>query len=733
MRRMSLHKQKISSEVDFHYAFRDIAGPASNIHVEATMKKRMRRVKKLEKDFAVHRYKGRGKTYIKGTGGSSQVFVVAPYSVDCVYRESISANKFSGAIVRLLADESGCGALFAQKAYRSVDRDVVYDELMQELKDKEIKILLELRSHRSEENSVVLCNRAEGETEQERLGQKLIRYTFEYVFREYDISEGIVTEAEHLQSSILSEAARALGLPCIVIDINDKYLDIRKVALFHAVYDALFKIVTMLSGVDWEADRNDVYRVWQADAGSQIPQDKIEILYDDTSKFRKNAILHICSFYGIHETVRVHSASKRAQRELKEYLTETNKEEVSCEYVILTNRLIEILFRREWYEQGEEKPGLRGIPVIVYESKCEEYEIGIPKADQVNGIALSTALYKEKIVEAEKYDYLLFNRYSDSRIYIDMTGADYHDEGRVKARDGTPRAKKVMMPRYYRLMMGYLEKPLRTIRAEEYNEIISGIGFENNVVSADNSSISRKDFEDCYKKMPGQSYYQLIEEEEIGEGQEVSYRESKKKIIDYLDKIGVYSHIDLIRMPKKRVPCRRIGDRLSDLWCKLRIGCLNLTIGKADYILKTQWAGDTDDKHSVARLNNNMMRLVGVSENDKIMIKFGENVITLRVLARDTLSDYEIGIPASGRRALGMNSINDIVVVHRDMTHTFKRHSQEQTIAILGTVLAVVQVLMAFEIFTERWVGMVVAVIVCVIAVILILYFALSEERVKVK
>lgn len=57
----------------------------------------------------------------------------------------------------------------------------------------------------------------------------------------------------------------------------------------------------------------------------------------------------------------------------------------------------------------------------------------------------------------------------------------------------------------------------------------------------------------------------------------------------------------------------------------------------------------------------------------------------------------------------------------------------EQTIAILGTVLAVVQVLIVFDIFTERWTGMIVAILVCVIAVILILYFALSEERVKVK
>jgi protein-S-isoprenylcysteine O-methyltransferase Ste14 len=108
-------------------------------------------------------------------------------------------------------------------------------------------------------------------------------------------------------------------------------------------------------------------------------------------------------------------------------------------------------------------------------------------------------------------------------------------------------------------------------------------------------------------------------------------------------------------------------------------------------------------------------------------------LLTLRVLPKDDLTDYEIGIPSSGRLALKMNSINDIVTVHRDMEHAFKRHSQEQTIAILGTVLAVAQVLTVFPVFTSSWKGVAAAIAVCVIAIALMLYFALSEERVKVK
>lgn len=191
--------------------------------------------------------------------------------------------------------------------------------------------------------------------------------------------------------------------------------------------------------------------------------------------------------------------------------------------------------------------------------------------------------------------------------------------------------------------------------------------------------------------------------------------------------------MDLIRIPKRVKPKKKVPERLYDFWQKFRITVLKITIGKAEYILKTKWAGDTDDKNSVVRLNCNMMSLIGVSENDKVRIRFGEKMVLLRVLPKEDLSDYEISIPSSGRCALGMNSMNDIVIVHRDMAHTFKRHSQEQTIAILGTVLAVAQVLTAFEVFTKSWIGIIVAVIVCIVAIILMLYLALSEERVKVK
>ena len=57
------------------------------------------------------------------------------------------------------------------------------------------------------------------------------------------------------------------------------------------------------------------------------------------------------------------------------------------------------------------------------------------------------------------------------------------------------------------------------------------------------------------------------------------------------------------------------------------------------------------------------------------------------------------------------------------MVHIFLRHSEEQSIAMLGTVLAV------FQVIQRIWVG----ALLCMLLTPLIMYFVLNEERVKVK
>ena len=57
------------------------------------------------------------------------------------------------------------------------------------------------------------------------------------------------------------------------------------------------------------------------------------------------------------------------------------------------------------------------------------------------------------------------------------------------------------------------------------------------------------------------------------------------------------------------------------------------------------------------------------------------------------------------------------------MMHIFLRHSEEQTIAFLGTFLAV------FQVISNLWLG----TLLCIVLVPAILYLVLNEERIKVK
>ncbi len=621
--------------------------------------------------------------------------------------------------VRALSRETGCETVRVSSGRKSSGKKT--SEKKRAGKKPAVLVLLNTGDCKGRKAVLSLS----GPSESSAFLEKLTTGLWEYTFEDYTSACVLVrpfAPDPGLSGKLPSEAT---GPDTAVLQLTLDPMILGKTEPEKAYRDrtvtALRRLLHTLSGMDWLSEKCKVYRIFQAAAGSQIPQDKIEVPAEDTS-FSPNAFLHLLSYNGSHETVRCYPVSKASGKELEDFLTERKIPLPASDFVMLTNRMIELLYGREWYEHTEETPGLFGAPIVVYEPRQESYDIGIPKADQVHRVLLSTSLYREKLPLSRHYEYLIFNPYADSRMYLNLENADYGDNGRVKDKRGNRGAQKVMLPRYYRLMMGYLEKPLKSIRAEEYRRICDRI----------TDPALQKDFDTCYEKVSGQAYYMLRDTFESEERRQI-FESSCERVIRHLTEIGVYSGIHLIRIPKKERKKKTLCERIRAFRTGLREAVYRKAIGQAEYILKTCWAGDTDDKNNVARLNSNMMSLIGVSENDKIRIRFGPREITLRILSREDLTDYEIGIPASGRRALAMNSMNDIVSVSRDMEHTFKRHSQEQTIAILGTVLAAVQVLTAFDFFTATVWGVLTAVLIILLAIVSMLYFALSEERVKIK
>lgn len=678
--------------------------------------KRVQKIKKFERAFSAHKYTGKGKSQIEFLKGKSVIALAAPHSVNFFDVEDKLAESFSGGLTKLLAGETGCHSICVRKKYIERQRQSLVDEIGNYISSNQIKLVIDLQlvSESEGNESIIYINSGDESNDKFGFISRAIKYSFEFLFRDEENINSIVMDNYVRDKSIIGEGAENNSIAYVFLGINEKYVNpINKIA-FIKLYKALLETISMLANLDWNAEKIKVYKLWQS--GAHKPQDKIEISYSDSSvDFDDESLLNICTYGFELEKVRLHKPKQKTITELQNNIGESTQKN---EYVFLTNRLIEILFGREWIEGKEDRPGLREAPIVVYSNKKESYPIGLPKANQIDGVFFTSTLYEEKIKESEQFDYVIFNRFSDSRLYVEFDKLNYLDYGRVKDENGIS-TKKVMIPRYYKRLLGYLDYPLKLIRKEEYDGIIKHL---------DNQE-ERDAFEKCYEKIDGEIFYRakkIYISNDDGEAEADNNPETKKikdLVINVQNRIGVFNNVEILRVPKEVKQKEKICIKLKRGIDKLKIRILKKAIGKSEYLLKTEWTSETDDRNNIARLSSNMMSLLGVSEDDKILVRFGKKQEILRVLANDDLTDYQIGIPASARKKLGMNSVNDIVIVHRDMVHIFWRHSEEQTIAILGTVLAV------FQVISQIWVG----VLLCLIVTPLIMYFVLNEERVKVK
>lgn len=693
--------------------------------------KRIKTLKKYEKLYSIHKYAGRGQKSIETVKGKSVVAIAAPHSVNYNEHENKIAEGLSGGLTRLLASEVGCHAICLRKSYQELQRR---SDLIKEISDyvtqNGIKVVIDIQIIKANEGIIYLEQENFDDTNSAFL-QRALRYSFEYKLSEENTNK-VVSYIPEIHDSVIKTASKKSGVSYAYLGISQSYFMQYIENGFTIFYNALLDTLGMLVNLDWNAEKIRAFRLWQSNIHK--PQDKVEISFANGNvDFDEESLLNVCT-YGLElEKVRLHKPGKKTLETLSKNAELPVNE---SEYIFLTNRLIEILFGREWIEGKEEKPGLAGAPIIVYSNKKEVYPIGMPKANQIDGVFFSSALYEEKQAESKEFDYIIFNRYTDSRLYIEYEKLDYADYGRVKTSDGKP-AKKVMIPRYYKRLLGYLDYPLKMIRKEEYDGIIKRLNSEKVKKRPDSGDITvkldpedvKQAFNACYEQIDGEIFYRLRKKyicNNEGEAEADSDPESKKIkniVIEVQNRLGLYNNVEILRIPKEIKPKEKLYKQLGIKFDKFRIRVLKKAIGKSEYLLKTEWTSETDDRNNIARLSSNMMSLLGVSENDKILVRFGKKIEILRALANDELTDYQIGIPAPARKKLGMNSVNDIVIVHRDMVHIFWRHSEEQTIAILGTVLAV------FQVISQIWIG----ALLCLIVIPIIMYFVLNEERVKVK
>ncbi len=682
-----------------------------NLEQEVNKDKIIKTITSFEKRFSARGYNGRGQKSFDIIKGQFPIMISAPHAVNH-FRKGIvkNAEVNTGGIARYLQKVTGCHLIYSTK---QINKDPNYDEetqseykqaLKQYVEDNEIQVLIELHGASKEREFAVEMGTVD-DLDKSLHGygfiSDLIKAYFEYYFKDYqeknDIWKNRLFQASN-KNTMTNYISSATKTACIQLEINGEYRDLDNKEKVLSLTSAFKEIIEMLSNIDWQSEKITVFKL--AQAAEHKPQDIIQASFSQDPVDTKRVISDTASIgiMGLNGEIERVCLKKCSEKTRRKYANLGQKFE---EYIFLTNRLIEAIMGRTWILENESDSGVEGKPIIVYEKPRDEYEIGMPVAEKIDNITFSSKLYHKLEPFSKDYDFVLFNRYTNTRISIDYSKADYKDYGRVQK-------EKVMIPRYYKRLLGYLDFPLKNIRSKEYLSFMKELE-ESGVVLSEKIS----DYDQCYQYYKDEDYYDL----KLNNNKEI-----ESEFMEIQEKYFTKS-IEVLLIHKCRQETKGNHEKMLSFISSIKRKLFKKYVDFSEVCLQTTWTKETDDKNNVARLSKNLMNLLGVSENDKIEVQYGGLVEKLRVLEIENGEDYHIGVPAPTRKRLGMNSTNGVVTVRRDMGYALQRHSAQQGVTFLGTILAVFQVVPKVS-----W-----SMVISALLFPLMLYWVLSEERVKVK
>lgn len=170
-------------------------------------------------------------------------------------------------------------------------------------------------------------------------------------------------------------------------------------------------------------------------------------------------------------------------------------------------------------------------------------------------------------------------------------------------------------------------------------------------------------------------------------------------------------------------------------------------IGYRDLTLRVGYLYPFDENHLLARIHPNTRKYLGLDECDKIVISYCNRSIRLPVLDLDVDnieplvkldkddqssrfydSHLFIGIPASSKKDLCIPNTGTVVEIRRSMLSLFFKHLNALILPLLALSFA------AMELYKEyRIDSYLLVILVVLVALPIIVYSSLSEERAKIK
>ncbi len=154
-------------------------------------------------------------------------------------------------------------------------------------------------------------------------------------------------------------------------------------------------------------------------------------------------------------------------------------------------------------------------------------------------------------------------------------------------------------------------------------------------------------------------------------------------------------------------------------------------VGKSTLSLLARRPYDIDEGLDVVRMSGSNMKLLGIDEMDKVILRYKDKRISCRVLELENenaffetnlpvSTDLVIGVPTHIRKKLGLFDLSSSVKVDRDTAFIFKKSINEQVVPILLTLFSA-------NIFTDS--SAIISALISLVAIPLVLYLNLSSKR----
>jgi len=688
-----------------------------------------KRLIKLEKPFSRNMCNGGGREHFKIESGTIPILVSAPHSVNH-YRDSSvkKADLYTGGIARYLHELTSCHVIYSSR-YSETDpnndpsENSEYKKRMGEyVKEHDIRLVIDLHGASADRPYAVEMGTIDDE-DTSLCNHKFIDNLINDVFVKEladiesavkDVQKNVVFNAKN-PNTVTSYVSSQLGIPAIQLEINGLYRDpVGNPVNAETTISCLAYIINTLSKINWDAKIISSYNVVFMPKRPR-PINKIEFVKKGEFEIETGDIFNMFS-----NTKVVMGA--RANTEYQDEWTDPPDSVYKSDTIYVTHFLIEQLY-------GLPPNECKMLPIVLCSSERMTYEVGVSKIDSIDSVKLSLDLYEKMVKETDDHYLVLYNKYSDSHLALDPSNMNYGSKVRTKNGDGC----KVMMPRYFRSLMRFDAYPLPIIREEEYSKLLAKLDPEQET-----------SFTHCYEKSKHSPYYILrnnIDSDAENDLIKIQWNE-----------LALNETIDLIRVPKKYIDDNLQTDfeltagghgkkdaegsaakkkttgrskkekRYSGVWNKIA----KIFVGESEHPMSVTWGNTIDDKNEIARMNKVGMGLLGVVENDVVLVKYKGHEQKLKVLEWDELEDYQISISAVNRKKMEMNNINDVVKVKRYSIHAFKRTSHAQFLAVLGALITVFCLL-------NGMVNLVLSILISIAVIPVGLFFILIEERVRVK